>query len=236
VLMAAELEVPEHIFIHGYLLMDEHKMSKSLGNVIDPFQVMDLYGTDALRFYLLREVTFGQDGSISAEGFETRYTTELANEYGNLASRTLAMIGRYRDGVVPQAEPPPALAEDFEGLAESVSERLGAVDVSGALDEIWRRVKRLNRYVQDEEPWQLAKDESQAERLDAVLYGLAEGLRVVAALVHPFMPTSSERLLAALGAGDLSVESARFGAGPGGRRIGELGQLFPKVEPEDRAA
>src|SRR3954471_4468461 len=176
-LMAAEIEVPRHVFIHGYLLMDEHKMSKSLGNVIDPFQVMDLYGVDALRFYLLREVSFGQDGSISPEGFETRYTTELANEYGTLASRALAMIGRYRDGVVPEAEPPSALAEDFEGLAETVSERLDAGDVSGALDQIWRRVKRLNQYVQDEEPWQLAKDEGQAERLDSVLYGLAEGLR-----------------------------------------------------------
>jgi methionyl-tRNA synthetase len=236
VLMAAEIEVPEHIFTHGYLLMDEHKMSKSLGNVIDPFQVMDLYGVDALRFYLLREVSFGQDGSISPEGFETRYTTELANEYGNLASRTLAMIGRYRDGVVPKAEPAAALAEDFDGLAESVSERLDAVDVSGALDEIWRRIKRLNRYVQDEEPWQLAKDEGQAGHLDTVLYGLAEGLRVVSVLVHPFMPGSSERLLAALGADDLSITGARFGAAPGGGTTGELDQLFPKVEPEDRAA
>jgi methionyl-tRNA synthetase len=236
VLMAAEIEVPEHIFTHGYLLMDEHKMSKSLGNVIDPFQVMDLYGVDALRFYLLREVSFGQDGSISPEGFETRYTTELANEYGNLASRTLAMIGHYREGVVPKAEPAAALAEDFDGLAESVSERLDAVDMSGALDEIWRRVKRLNRYVQDEEPWQLAKDEGQAGHLDTVLYGLAEGLRVVSVLVHPFMPGSSERLLAALGAKDLSITGARFGAVQGGATTGELDQLFPKVEPEDRAA
>ena len=107
-LMAADLELPERIFIHGYLLMDDHKMSKSLGNVLDPFKVMDLYGTDALRYYLLREVAFGQDGSISPEGFETRYNTELANEYGNLASRTLAMIERYRDGVVPEAEAPGA--------------------------------------------------------------------------------------------------------------------------------
>ena len=91
------------MFIHGYLLMDEHKMSKSLGNVLDPFEVMDTYGTDALRFYLLREVAFGQDGSISPEGFEARYNTELANDYGNLASRTLAMIAKYRDGVVPEA-------------------------------------------------------------------------------------------------------------------------------------
>src|SRR5919109_1696334 len=105
-LMAADIEVPEKVAIHGYLLLGEHKMSKSLGNVIEPFHVADLYGADALRFYVLREVTFGSDGDVSPEGFETRYTTELANEYGNLASRTLAMIERYRDGVVPSAEPP----------------------------------------------------------------------------------------------------------------------------------
>ncbi|MFN2617458.1 MAG: methionine--tRNA ligase [Thermoleophilaceae bacterium] len=229
-LMAAELELPERMFIHGYLLMDEHKMSKSLGNVIDPFQVMDLYGSDALRYYLLREVNFGQDGSISPEGFETRYTTELANEYGNLASRTLAMIGRYRQGVVPEAEPPAELAAEFEGLAEAVRARLDAVEVTAALDEIWRRVKRLNRYVQDEQPWRLAKDDAQAERLDAVLYGLAEGLRVVSLLLQPFIPRSAERLLAALGREELSLDGARFGGLPGGARTAELGQLFPKVE------
>ena len=102
-LMAAEVEVPRHLFVHGFLLMQGEKMSKSLGNVLDPFQVMDVFGTDALRYYCLREVSFGQDGSVSTEGFEARYNTELANEYGNLASRTLAMIGRYRDGVVPEA-------------------------------------------------------------------------------------------------------------------------------------
>jgi len=230
-LMAAEIEVPRHVFIHGYLLMDEHKMSKSLGNVIDPFQVMDLYGTDALRYYLLREVSFGQDGSISTGGFENRYTTELANEYGNLASRTLAMIGRYRDGVVPDGEPAPELAGDFGDLAGAVCEQLDRVEVSAALEEIWRRVRRLNRYVQDEEPWKLAKDPAAAERLGTVLYGLAEGLRVVSVLVHPFIPSSAEKLLAALGREDRSMDGARFGAGAGGASVGELGQLFPKVDP-----
>ena len=103
-LMAGEVELPRHLFIHGYLLMQGEKMSKTLGNVLDPFQVIDVYGVDALRYYCFREVSFGQDGSISTEGFEARYNTELANEYGNLASRTLAMIERYRDGVVPAAE------------------------------------------------------------------------------------------------------------------------------------
>jgi methionyl-tRNA synthetase len=228
-LMAAELEVPKHLFVHGYLLMEEEKMSKSLGNVIDPFQVMELYGTDALRYYLMREVSFGQDGSVSTEGFETRYTTELANEYGNLASRTLAMVARYRDGIVPAGEPPEALAGDFDGLAERVGERFDAVAVTAALDEIWRLVRRLNQYAQDEAPWQLAKDDDAAERLDQVLYALAEGLRVVTVLLHPFVPKSAERLLAALGDEDLSLDRAQFGAGGGGTRIGELPPLFPRV-------
>ena len=235
-LMAAGLEVPRRVTIHGYLLLGEHKMSKSLGNVIDPFQVADLYGPDALRFYVLREVSFGSDGDVSPEGFETRYTTELANEYGNLASRTLAMIGRYRDGVVPDAEAPAALAAEFEGISEAVQDAIDRVELTVALDEIWRRIKLLNRYVQEEQPWQLSKDESQAERLDEVLYALAEGLRLVSVLLHPFMPASAERLLEALGRPDLSLESARFGAVGGGAAIGELGQLFPRVEAETPAA
>jgi methionyl-tRNA synthetase len=236
-LMAAGIEVPRKVAIHGYLLLGEHKMSKSLGNVIEPFQVGELYGADALRFYVIREVSFGSDGEVSPEGFETRYTTELANEYGNLASRTLAMIGRYRDGVVPEARPPEELAADFEGLEGAVRRRLDQVELTAALDEVWRRIKRLNRYVQDEEPWQLAKDDARAERLDQVLYTLAEGLRVVSVLLHPFMPAAAERLLAALGREDLALDGARLGAAGGGARIGGLGQLFPRVEtPEPSAA
>ena len=235
-LMAADIEVPRRVGIHGFLLLGEHKMSKSLGNVIEPFQVAELYGADALRFYVIREVNFGSDGEVSPEGFETRYTTELANEYGNLASRTLAMIDRYRDGVVPDAQPNEALVADFDGLAEAVCDRLDKVEITAALDEIWRRIKRLNRYVQDEQPWQLSKDDAQAERLEEVLYGLAEGLRVVSALLHPFMPESAERLLSALDREDLSFDLARFGAVPGGATIGELAQLFPRVEAEAPAA
>ncbi len=229
-LMAAGIEVPRKVTIHGYLTLGEHKMSKSLGNVIEPFHVAEVYGSDALRFYVLREVSFGSDGEVSAEGFETRYNTELANEYGNLASRTLPLIERHRDGVVPTAEPPEELAVEFEGLVEAVRLRIDEVELTAALDEIWRRIKLLNRYVQDEAPWQLAKDEANAERLDQVLYALAEGLRVVSVLLHPFMPTSAERLLAALGRPDLSLEDARFGAVPGGAKVTDLGQLFPRVE------
>jgi methionyl-tRNA synthetase len=235
-LMAAGIEVPRRVAIHGFLLLGEHKMSKSLGNVIEPFQVADVYGADALRFYVIREVSFGSDGEVSPEGFEKRYTTELANEYGNLASRTVAMIDRYRDGVVPDAPPNQTIAAEFEGITDAVCDRLDSLELTAALDEIWRRIKRLNRYVQEEQPWQLAKDEAQAERLDEILYALAEGLRVVSVLLHPFMPESAERLLAALGREDLSLDLARFGAVPGGATIGELAQLFPRVEAEAPAA
>ena len=156
-LMAAGLELPRRVFVHGYLLMDGEKMSKSLGNVLDPFAVIDRFGADALRFYLLRDVPFGQDGSVSTSSFELRYETELANELGNLAGRTLAMVGRYRDGQVADLAPDPVLAADFDGLSERVSELLDRTELTLALDEIWQRVRRLNRYVEEQAPWQLAR-------------------------------------------------------------------------------
>ncbi len=235
-LMAAGLELPERCFIHGYLLMDEHKMSKSLGNVIDPFEVIDVYGTDALRFYLMREVTLGQDGSVSTEGFENRYTTELANEYGNLAARSLAMIARYRDGIVPEAAPPTELVTAFDGVAERVSARFDRQEVTAALEEIWTLVRTLNRYVQDQAPWQLAKHDAEAERLDGVLYALAEGLRVVSVLAHPYMPAATARLLAALGRPETELAGARYGAVGGGARVEKLPPLFPRIDRDARAA
>jgi methionyl-tRNA synthetase len=230
-LMAAEIEVPRSLFIHGFLLMDEHKMSKSIGNVIDPFEIIDRFGADTLRFYLFREVNFGSDGSLSAAGFETRYNSELANEYGNLASRTLSMIGRYRDGVVPPGEPDAELAAELDGLDRRVCDKLDAVDITGALEEIWHAVRRLNRFVQDEEPWKLAKDEGAAGRLDQVLYSLAEGLRSVSVLLHPYMPESAGRLLGALGQEELSMEAGAFGSRPGGATTEQLSPLFPRIEP-----
>jgi methionyl-tRNA synthetase len=146
------------------------------------------------------------------------------------------MINSFRDGVVPDAQPPAELAEEFDGLLEAVKARIDEVELTAALDEIWRRIKRLNRYVQDEQPWKLAKDPAEAERVDQVLYTLAEGLRVVSVLLNAFVPAKSEQLLAALGHGDLSLEDARLGAVPGGAKIGELGQLFPRVEAEAPAA
>jgi methionyl-tRNA synthetase len=231
-LMAAELELPERVFVHGYLLMEGEKMSKSLGNVLDPFAVIERFGADALRFYLLRDVPFGQDGSVSTAAFEQRYESELANELGNLASRTLAMIARYRDGVVPTGPPDPILVEDFAGLAERVAGLIDQVELTAALDEIWQRVRRLNRYVEEQAPWRLAKDEAQAGTLDRVLGTLAEGLRVVSVLLWPYLPASTGKLLDALGAPDVALAGAQLGAGSLGR-VDPLEVLYPKsVEPE----
>jgi methionyl-tRNA synthetase len=235
-LMAAGIEVPRRVYVHGFLLMGEHKMSKSLGNVIDPFQVIDLFGADALRFYVLREVSFGNDGSVSPEGFETRYTTELANEYGNLASRTLAMVGRYRDGAVPRAELPQELAAAFDGLPQAVCARFDQADVSAALDEVWRRVRRTNQWVQDEAPWQLAKDPGAGDRLDSALAGLVEGLRVISILLQPFMPEATEELLTAIGSEDRSIQAARFGGAERVSAVDEIEPLFPRVEREAQPA
>jgi methionyl-tRNA synthetase len=227
-LEAAGLELPRHIFIHGFLLMDGEKMSKSLGNVLDPFVVMDRFGTDALRYYLSRQVSFGRDGEVSTIGFEARYETELANEYGNLVSRTLAMIARYRDGVVPDVPPDPTLASDFEGLSDEVARLIDRVELTQALDAIWQRVRRLNRYVEERAPWQLARDPDGVDQLDLTLAGLAEGLRVVSVLLHPYMPATVDRLLGALGQPELSLAGAVYGARRGGARVDGLEPLFPK--------
>ena len=230
-LLAAGIEVPRRMVIHGFLLMGEKKMSKSLGNVLDPFEVIERFGADPLRFYLFREVSFGQDGSIAPSGFESRYETELANDFGNLASRTLAMVARYRDGTVPDAQVDPELAggdDGLGGLREEVGELLDRVELTQALDAIWRRVRRLNRYVEASRPWDLAKDEGQAERLDQVLYSLVEGLRVVTLLLVPYIPETAGRLLEALGEDERA--SAEFGSREGGAEVERIPPLFPKIE------
>jgi methionyl-tRNA synthetase len=232
-LLAADLAPPRRMVIHGYLLMGERKMSKSLGNVLDPFEVIERFGADPLRFYCFREVSFGQDGAVSAEGFETRYETELANDFGNLASRILAMLERYRGGVVPNAEPDPELAgghDRLEGLSARVQELLNRAELSQALDAIWRRVRRLNRYVEEARPWDLAKDDGAAGRLDQVLYSLAEGLRVLALLLYAYMPQTADRLLAALGEEDRGL--AELGSRRGGARVERIPPLFPKIATE----
>jgi len=232
-LLAAGYEPPRHLFIHGYLLMGERKMSKSLGNVLDPFDAIEKFGSDALRFYCFREVSFGQDGAISSGGFESRYETELANDWGNLASRTLAMVERFRDGIVPDAEPDPKLVSGeagLGGLPGRVGELLDRAELSQALEEIWLRVRRLNRYVEEERPWDLAKDDARAADLDRVLYSLVEGVRVLALLLHAYLPETSDRLLAVLD--EDGRDLAEFGSRGGGQQVERVPPLFPKLEAQ----
>jgi methionyl-tRNA synthetase len=228
-LMAADLPVPHHVFVHGFLLgADGRKMSKSLGNVLDPFEVMDEFGTDALRFYLMRDVAFGADGAVGMDSVTARYESELANEYGNLASRTLAMIRRYRDGVIPEVDTDPELAASFHPLPDRVADLLDRAEATAALEEIWQRVRRCNRYVEERAPWQLAKDPATAAALDQTLASLAEGLRVISVLLAPYLPASAAKLLDALGAPDLSLPGAAFAPRAGGRSVSALGPMFPK--------
>ncbi len=228
-LMAAELPVPDHVFVHGFLLgADGRKMSKSLGNVLDPFEVIDEFGTDALRFYLMRDVAFGGDGAVGMDAVRSRYDSELANEYGNLASRTIAMLLRYRDGVIPQVDTDPELAPDFDGLPGEVATVLDRAEATQALELIWRRVRRLNRYVEERAPWQLAKDEASAGALDETLASLAEGLRSISVLLHPYMPASTERLMAALGSESFDYDQAALPHGATAPSVVALEPLFPK--------
>jgi len=233
-LMAAGLPLPKHVFVHGFLLMrdasgDEHKMSKSLGNVLDPFQVIDEFGTDALRYYCLREVSFGHDGAVSTAGFAARYEGELANELGNLITRTLAMVVRYRDGDVPAAQPDPVLAAELDPLAVEVARLLDGAELSAALDTAWLGVRRLNRYVEERAPWVLAKDAALSEELDVVLASLVEGLRVMSVLLHPWLPETSGRVLGALGAPELDLTGARLQAG----RVAHVERLSPPFPKAD---
>src|SRR3954466_4561356 len=237
-LMAAGIEVPKQVFSHGYLLMrdasgSEHKMSKSLGNVLDPFEVIDRFGTDALRYYCFREVSFGQDGGVSTITFGERYESELANELGNLASRTLAMIRRYREGTVPRVGAAPELTPGFTGLDDEVSALLDKAEITQALDRIWQRVRRLNRYVEERAPWQLAKDPDASGELDVTLRSLADGLRVITVLLHPYMPQTTERLMDAMSYGGdrFAIQAARYGTDTAGTRVTALDPpLFPKPQ------
>ena len=227
-LMAADIEAPRHVFVHGFLLAaDGRKMSKSLGNVLDPFQVLEVYGADALRHYLCREVSFGQDGAVSPGGFEARYEAELANEYGNLASRTLNMLERYCGGAVPAVATDPALHEEFAGLFERLDELLERVELTAALEHVWQHVRRLNRYVEERAPWVLAREQGRRGELEQVLASLAEGLRAVTVALEPYMPAKTALVLEALGAG--GERARRYGESGSGAAVAALAPLFPKT-------
>lgn len=238
-LMAGGLEPPRRLMVHGYLLKGGEKMSKTTGNVVDPFPFIERYGIDALRYYLAREVRFGEDGTFTAEGFEGRYANELANELGNLLNRTLNMVGRYREGVIPEDPGGDAdFASEVDAMVDSVAAGFDALDISRAVEEAWGLVRRLNRLAEERAPWALAKDPARGAELDQALFSLAEGLRAVAILVWPVVPGSASRLLGALGQDPAGVglAAARWGNGTGGARVAPIAPLFPRIESEEPAA
>jgi methionyl-tRNA synthetase len=226
-LLAAGYQPPRGLFVHGYFTTGGQKMSKTMGNVIDPFEVIDLLGADALRFYLMREVQWGQDGDVTWEGLHRRYEGELANDLGNLVSRATAMIVRYRDGRVPEGR------NALEPVHESVAARLDAVDLSGALEQIWTLVRAANRFVEEQQPWVLAKSDEheQVRALDDALYTLADTVRSLGVMLYPYIPASAEKILAAVGdPGGIAWERAALGTLAAGSAVHQPEPLFPRVE------
>lgn len=234
-LLSAGYDPPKQLFVHGYLLLDDKKISKSLGNIVDPLELVDVYGVDAVRYWMARAVTFGQDGSASVDGVRERYESELANDLGNLLSRTTAMVARYRDGALKQV--PSDAPVDFEALRDDVAARIDRFDVTGSLDTVWDAVRRLNQYVTAEAPWQLAKDEANADRLDTVLYTLVDGLTALAVALHAYLPETAPKILAALQQpGEPSWDRVRTNGAVAVDGIEPAEPLFPRIDLPAAAA
>ncbi|NYE19760.1 methionine--tRNA ligase [Microbacterium immunditiarum] len=241
-LMAAGVDVPKGVYAHGWLLVGGEKMSKSKLTGIAPTEITSVFGSDAYRYYFLSAIPFGHDGSFSWEDLSARYQAELANGFGNLASRTTAMIERYCEGFVPPAD---AYAEGDLHIQKTVADAAAAADaaierfrIDEAIASIWTIVDALNLYITENEPWALAKDEANRARLGTVLYTAAEGLRALAVLLSPVMPKATEKLWVALGAdqalgrlGEQPIrEAGSWGLLPAGASVNALAPLFPRVE------
>ena len=234
-LLSAGYDPPQQLFVHGYLLLDDKKISKSAGNAVDPLELVDVYGADALRYWMARAISFGYDGSASVEGIRERYDNELANDLGNLLSRTTAMVARYRAGSLRRGDAEPPL--DLQALGADVAQRLDRFDVTGAIDTVWEGVRALNQYVTAEAPWQLAKDPANDRRLDGVLYNVVDGLTALAVALAPFLPETAPRILAALNqSGDLAWDRVRNGVAEEVDEIAAAQPLFPRIELPATAA
>ncbi|HKF25586.1 MAG TPA: methionine--tRNA ligase subunit beta, partial [Candidatus Acidoferrum sp.] len=237
-LMAAMLPVPKQVWAHGWFLMDASKMSKSKGNVVLPRPIANMLGMDALRYFLLREVVFGQDGNFSYDALVTRYNSDLANGLGNLASRTAAMIEKNFGGRIPKPGPrrpqEEALAKESQSAIGEVLERYENMEFARALEAIWAVIGAADKYLTSEQPWALGDSEAELERKAAILWTTAELLRIVTVLAHPVLPESTAKVWSLLGQpGALSgveLDGLRWGQLAAGAQLGRAQALFPRVD------